>query len=57
MLSRQCLDRRIGDWNILRHETAEWTVRRNQPNCKINWRFTTEDARIKLKQLYPLFDP
>lgn len=56
VLSRQCLDRRIGDWNLLRQEVAAWTVRRNQPQCKINWRFTTADARIKLKKLYPSFE-
>ncbi len=56
VLSRQCLNRRIGDWNTLRQEIAAWTARRNQQNSKINWRFTTEDARIKLKKLYPSFD-
>jgi hypothetical protein len=56
VLSRQCLNRRIGHWNTLRQEIAAWTARRNQPNSKINWRFTTEDARIKLKKLYPSFD-
>ncbi len=55
-LSRQCLDRRIGEWNLLRQGVTAWTVRRNQPQCKINWRFTTADARIKLKKLYPSFD-
>ena len=56
VLSRQCLDRRIGRWETLREEIAAWTLRRNQPGCKINWRFTTEDARIKLKKLYPSFE-
>jgi len=56
VLSRQCLDRRIGDWHLLRQEVAAWTTRRNQPQCKINWRFTTADARIKLKKLYPSFE-
>lgn len=56
VLNRQCLNRRIGDWPALRQEIAAWTRRRNQPRCKINWRFTTQDARIKLKKLYPSFD-
>ena len=55
VLSRQCLDRRIGEWNLLRQEVTAWTARRNQPQCKINWRFTTADARVKLKKLYPSF--
>lgn len=53
ILNRQCLNRRIGDWSFLRTEITAWTTRRNQPQCKINWRFTTADARIKLKRLYP----
>ena len=55
VLSRQCLDRRIGEWDLLQQEVTAWTVRRNQPQCKINWRFTTADARVKLKKLYPSF--
>ena len=56
VLRRQCLDRRIGEWNLLRQEVTAWTARRNQPQGKINWRFTTADARLKLKKLYPSFD-
>ena len=56
VLGRQCLSRRIGDWDTLRREITAWTLRRNQPGCKINWRFTTEDARIKLKKFYPSFE-
>ena len=56
VLNRQCLDRRIGDWDTLRQEIAAWTRRRNLPAAKINWRFTTADARVKLKKLYPSFD-
>ena len=55
ILSRQCLNRRIGTWNILRQEIAAWVLHRNKPNCKINWHFTTADARIKLKKLCPSF--
>ena len=56
VLRRQCLDRRIGEWNLLRQEVTAWTARRNQPQGKINWRFTTADVRLKLKKLYPSFD-
>lgn len=57
VLSRQCLDRRIPDQDVLRHETAAWTERRNTANATIEWRFTTADARIKLKKLYPTLKP
>ena len=53
VLSRQCLDRRIPDQDVLRRETAAWAQRRNTANATIEWRFTTADARIKLKKLYP----
>ena len=53
VLGRQCLARRIGAWDTLRQEITAWTLRRNQPGCQINWRFTTEDARIKLKNSTP----
>jgi transposase len=53
VLSRQCLDRRIPDQDALRRETAAWTARRNSVKATIEWRFTTADARVKLKKLYP----
>jgi DDE superfamily endonuclease len=53
VLSRQCLDRRIPDQDALRRETAAWTERRNTAKATIEWRFTTADARVKLKKLYP----
>ena len=53
VLSGQCLDRRIADRPILEREVAAWVERRNTHNAKANWRFTTADARIKLKSLYP----
>jgi transposase len=53
VLSRQCLDRRIPDQESLGRETSAWTERRNTANATIEWRFTTADARIKLKKLYP----
>ena len=53
MLGRQCLDRRIADAATLEREAAAWEVTRNAKKSKIDWRFTTTDARIKLKKLYP----
>ena len=53
VLSRQCLDRRIPDQDSLRTEINAWQEQRNQKAVCVNWRFTTEDARIKLKSLYP----
>lgn len=57
ILSRQCLDRRIDNVEILRSEVAAWEQQRNAMNMKINWQFTTADARIKLRRLYPSLDP
>jgi hypothetical protein len=54
-LQRQCLDRRLGDRAMLAREVAAWTVARNAAATTIDWRFTTADARIKLKRLYPVF--
>jgi hypothetical protein len=53
VLSRQCLNRRIPDQPTLRHEIAAWETQRNDAASTVNWRFTTADARIKLKRLYP----
>lgn len=53
ILSRQCLDRRIGKQAELEREVAAWQARRNAHSAGINWRFTTTEARIKLKRLYP----
>ncbi len=53
VLSRQCLDRRIGTPAELEREVAAWQAKRNASEVGINWRFTTADARIKLKRLYP----
>jgi hypothetical protein len=53
ILNRQCLDRRIADFGFLNSEVAAWQTQRNQQKSKINWRFTTTNARIKLKRLYP----
>lgn len=53
VLSRQCLKRRIADREILQHEVTAWVAARNSRGATIDWRFTTQDARIKLKRLYP----
>ena len=53
VLSRQCLNRRIPDQTTLRREVAAWQDRRNQDGIRVDWRFTTADARLKLKSLYP----
>jgi len=53
VLSRQCLDRRIPDADSLTREVALWEQARNASVHPVNWRFTTPDARIKLKRLYP----
>jgi DDE superfamily endonuclease len=54
VLSRQCLARRIPDREMLEREVAAWRARRNTHHAKADWRFTTADARIKLKSLYPV---
>jgi uncharacterized small protein (DUF1192 family) len=53
VLTTQCLDRRIADKQILTQEIAAWEDGRNKKNAKADWQFTTADARIKLKRLYP----
>ncbi len=53
VLSRQCLDRRVPDVPTLIAEVAAWEAHRNAISRPIEWRFTTDDARIKLKRLYP----
>lgn len=53
VLSRQCLDRRIGSAAELSRETAAWQRMRNAEGSTVQWRFTTADARIRLRHLYP----
>jgi len=55
VLSRQCLDRRIDSQQLLASEVAAWEQNRNTHQAKIDWQFTTADARTKLKRLYPAF--
>ena len=54
VLSSQCLDRRLPDMQTLTDEVAAWEADRNKHNSKADWQFSTDDARIKLKHLYPL---
>lgn len=56
VLSNQCLDRRIEDKVFLSSEIAAWEDDRNDCAVSPNWHFTTQDARVKLKRLYPSFD-
>jgi hypothetical protein len=52
-LNSQCLDRRIPDLKSMQREVAAWEAARNNRGAPVNWRFTTDDARIKLARLYP----
>ncbi len=56
-LARQCLSRRIGTQEELEREVHAWQHSRNEEAITVNWRFTTADARIKLKRLYPSLEP
>lgn len=56
VLTGQCLDRRIDNISAIRRETGAWQNHRNNLNAKINWQFTTDKARIKLKRLYPTLE-
>ncbi len=57
VLARQCLSRRIPTTEVLAKETAAWAGERNRAAAKMEWRFTTAEARIKLKHLYPTLQP
>jgi hypothetical protein len=54
VLARQCLDRRISDKAALLEEAAAWETQRNAARVTVDWQFSTTDARIKLKRLYPV---
>ena len=56
VLIGQCLNRRIGEIEIIKEEVEAWQNSRNNLNKKIKWQFTTEDARVKLERLYPTID-
>jgi hypothetical protein len=52
VLIRQCLNRRIPEFEVMRSEVKVWEAARNGMNAGVNWQFTAEDARIKLNRLY-----
>ena len=56
-LTRQCLNRRLPDTDTVHRKTTAWVKRRNGCGAPTQWRFTTEDARIKLHSLYPKVTP
>ena len=56
VLTGQCLNRRIDDIAVVRKEVMAWQKFRNNKNAKVNWQFTTDDARIKLSRLYPTIE-
>ncbi len=53
VLASQCLDRRIPDQRVLKEEVEAWEADRNRKHAMTNWPFTTADARVKLRRLYP----
>ena len=53
VLTRQCLARRLPDMQTVTTQVKAWVAKRNQQSKPVDWRFTTENARIKLKRLYP----
>jgi hypothetical protein len=53
VLTGQCLGRRIDDIEVVRKEVRAWQEKRNNKDAKVNWQFTTKDARTKLSRLYP----
>jgi hypothetical protein len=54
VMERQCLGRRIPDIQTLSRELSAWNIERNHASKSVDWQFTTDDARIKLKRLYPI---
>jgi hypothetical protein len=54
VLAGQCLDRRMESKQLVSDESSAWEAERNRAEAKVRWRFTTEDARIKLEKLYPV---
>ena len=57
VLGRQCLSRRIPDFDTLTTEVAAWEATRNTESVRVQWQFTTTEARVKLKRLYPVLKP
>ena len=56
ILSKQCLDRRIPTTERLHKELEAWNQESNQTASKVIWHFSTDDARVKLQHLYPVFE-
>lgn len=56
VLAKQCLDRRIGTAAELKAEVASWVASRNADHSRVVWKFTTAEARVKLRHLYPQFE-
>jgi hypothetical protein len=57
VLATQCLEERMESRERLEKQVAAWEASRNEASCRVDWRFTTADARIKLKRLYPIILP
>ena len=57
VLATQCLEERMESREHLEAQVAAWESSRNAASCRVDWRFTTADARIKLKRLYPIILP
>ena len=57
VVRQQCLDRRIPDFSTLTDAVAAWQSNRNAAQVQVDWQFTTADARVKLKRLYPILEP
>ena len=57
VLAHQALARRIPTESAMRNRVTAWAKRRNASRGTVNWQFTTDDARIKLKRLYPVIEP
>jgi transposase len=57
VLARQCLNRRIPDLTQMKQEIQAWQQQRNQQQATVQWRFTTQEARVKLRRLYPEVNP
>ena len=56
VMVRQCLNRRIDNIEKIRKEVSAWQLSRDNLQAKVNWQFTTKDARTKLRRLYPIID-
>lgn len=56
VLAKQCLDRRLGTAEELKKEVGAWVQERNRDQSRVVWKFTTADARVKLRHLYPQFE-